>query len=810
MTSDEENEKERERQRLLGDIRRRAEEAELKRIEQEEQESASSLRGDEEEPPGVVAASDEGGPAEVPKIPEAARFDEEQIIVLREQLTIAIDHRDGDRANDLFLQIAKMISGTLELAAFERKLKTMQEELARTHPRPETAKPQVAEEEEQRRQEARKKKINGLMEKSISLYERESYDKALEAVQEVLALDVGHEDAVELQKKIGKAKDLADLIRRQDEERRSAAAAEQTLPEETKRSGAGASGDIWGERAVRPQDEEFGVPVEHEAPPRPKFQAAKEFAEQASRIRIPLRPVLTVLAVATVVAAGYVVYQRILDGAAVLSNSILVPIPVTSPADSVGSAISYVLCEQLIGRLAAVPDLRVIAAPSALSARKMRGGLTSAVQRLDVRYSLDWSLMMTADGVAFTLALRDTSAAGPIWTNSMQSSIRELPTALAEITRAVVAAMELEVAESTGTQSGLTANPDAYLRYLQASSLLASQTPDRSSEATGLLRQVIEVDKSFSVARVCLAHALLLSYWELVDPPDSILSEASFHVKDVLTSGYQSYDGYKVIGMVEQIGGRYDKARDFLERAIELAPGDAESYRLLSRLYVIAGMPDEALHAARRAQELDPLNPDSYSNLALVYQYSNEPEEALRVHRAGLVASDDHEQYAVEYFPELLVALQEHDSAEAILAGEVARSREDYVAYYRLGRVLQAAGRPKSDWEGSFQRTRDLIVRKLEARPNDHFARSYLALAYTRLGRNREAAAETEKALRGSRPAPAILYNTARVFAIQRDSAAAMEYLGTAVERRFDLQAILDMDFYNLRIPPDFFAKLTK
>jgi len=49
-----------------------------------------------------------------------------------------------------------------------------------------------------------------------------------------------------------------------------------------------------------------------------------------------------------------------------------------------------------------------------------------------------------------------------------------------------------------------------------------------------------------------------------------------------------------------------------------------------------------------------------------------------------------------------------------------------------------------------------------------------------------------------------VLYNIARMYALQRDRARAFEGLSKAVARRYDLERIMDMDFYNLRDEEDF------
>ena len=91
MTSGDNNDKERERQKLLEDIRRRAEEAELKRIEEEERKAPASVSepSEEESPPAPMppknpVAQDSSGIL----FTETPPLDEQRLIDLRQHVLV--------------------------------------------------------------------------------------------------------------------------------------------------------------------------------------------------------------------------------------------------------------------------------------------------------------------------------------------------------------------------------------------------------------------------------------------------------------------------------------------------------------------------------------------------------------------------------------------------------------------------------------------------------------------------------------------------------------------------------------------------
>ena len=97
-----------------------------------------------------------------------------------------------------------------------------------------------------------------------------------------------------------------------------------------------------------------------------------------------------------------------------------------------------------------------------------------------------------------------------------------------------------------------------------------------------------------------------------------------------------------------------------------------------------------------------------------------------------------------------------------------------------------------------------MVEERLTEDPRDAGAFSWKAIIHTRLGEFRDANAALKRAQEIDPANVAVLYNGARMFALQRDKAQALDLLRRAVARRYSLPSILDIDFYNLRPEPDF------
>ena len=235
-----------------------------------------------------------------------------------------------------------------------------------------------------------------------------------------------------------------------------------------------------------------------------------------------------------------------------------------------------------------------------------------------------------------------------------------------------------------------------------------------------------------------------------------------------------------VWGIVNHYLGEQERALERLEEATRLAPADAESHRRLADLYLVSGQSDDALLAAEAAFALDPFNVASYTVAGRVRDYRgqfgddgqteqmNEFQSAAQYYDGGARFAADRSIYLSEHNADVLVSLQQHDRAIEILTDRVARARNSYIDYYRLGRTLQSAGKPIPRWQEVFRRSRELLAERLGAEPGNGVLWSWQALVHTRLGEAKEAAQATERATTLAPDNLEVLYNTARLYTIQR------------------------------------------
>jgi tetratricopeptide (TPR) repeat protein len=181
---------------------------------------------------------------------------------------------------------------------------------------------------------------------------------------------------------------------------------------------------------------------------------------------------------------------------------------------------------------------------------------------------------------------------------------------------------------------------------------------------SGEIADVAESRRLISGAQVDAEHAIALA-------PD--LGEAHAALAFVLRSNLSS---------VARSGAEYD-------RALALAPGDAQMLRNYAFYELTVGHFAKAIGAARRSADMDPLTPQTWRYLARILGWAGQYPEAMdALHRAQLLLpADPVADQVVRGFLEI-----NHNDAAA--ARRACEGRRDYFANYCLAWAYNVLGRP--------------------------------------------------------------------------------------------------------------------
>ncbi len=752
----------------------------------------------------------------VPASVKAAR--EQRVAIVRERLGVALDRGKIQKAEELLAQLTSLTDDQTELEQFRNRLqeaRTRKEasKEKKSAPPSEPPKPKEPVQEDRAQREARKKRVLELLDSADNLYQNEKYDRGLEVVKEILDLDEANEEATRLRDAIQKAQDLALKIQQEETRRKADEAANfRPAPPEAPKPVL-SDKDVWGASTAPTGDIGYELPPEEKGPVGPpKRPKIEQVVEHLSKVRVPVKPLVIGGAILVLAIVGYLVIDTWHNTVSPAKYSLLI-LPATPLAsDTAFTWIADGITEDLIRDFSSVSELRVIGGATALGFRTTTMTAPQIARSVGANYFLQWSILRASDGIVVQPSFYDSSAARPIWVNRYTTSMRELPSVRLELVHRLAAAMNVTIGsdEEMAFKRYRIPAPAAYDDYLRARHMLRHREQFDLATVIQTLENSVKEDSAFADAQSALGWAHILAFDAATTVESQHLAQASVCVQRALELGARNSETFRVWGLVDAGRSQYDKAIERLEQAVNVSPTDATSERRLAMLYAIRNKLDGALRAAQRAVADDPGNVDSYTMLGLVYQLRNDYPSALRAYEQGLRYARDRSEYASGFYADALVYIQQPDRAADILNDRIARVRQNPVDYYKLGRIEQSAGKPKQEWGEVLQKAKALYQERVSADPRDAIALSGLALVHTRLGEFKDALAANTKAQQVAPNNIEVLYNTARMFALQRDKAQAFQYLTKAVNSRYSLAAILDMDFFNLHSESEFLTAITR
>ena len=396
------------------------------------------------------------------------------------------------------------------------------------------------------------------------------------------------------------------------------------------------------------------------------------------------------------------------------------------------------LTEELLNSLAEINELQVAARTSAFSFKGKDVKIGTIARELNVGAVLEGSVRRSGNTVRITTQLINAVTGFHLWSHTYDRDLTDVLKLQTEIAGAVAGALKVSLLGEVATkiELGGTHNPaafDAYLRGRKAH--LAAHGDKDFQTAIAAYTEAIGLDPNYALAFANRSFALM-NYANNTSGPvvresfDKAQSDArkAIALTPDLAEGHLALAAYFDGGALDFAG-----ANEEYERALALAPGNAEVLRVYGRFAVLMGRTETGLTAARHAVVLDPLNRDCHRVLGLTLYFTRQNKEAIAAYQDALALDpEDPRSYAlrgITYY-----ALGDYDHARASCETKFDDWEIQWclaVTYERLGRHADA----------------EVQLAKLKAAQGDDVAYQYAAI-YAQWGNTSKALEWLEAALR--------------------------------------------------------------
>lgn len=286
---------------------------------------------------------------------------------------------------------------------------------------------------------------------------------------------------------------------------------------------------------------------------------------------------------------------------------LLVVLPIENvSADPAQADFANGLTVSLIGELAQVAPLRVVAAPSAIQFRNTLLSPASIADSLGIGYLLESSV--DRDGERIQIRSRVTRARPEalIWSHTYEGETRDVPALLRQVTRGVARALAIAPKALPGGDRPTPGpvNPQAYDAYLKGLGDVAGFNLER---AIPHFQRAIALDSTFAPALAALARAYAREAYFGAGSPEKVARKAEAAARGALALDETLIDAHVALGSVLALDGDWSEAEEELRRAVELGPGSPGARRVYAWYLCLVGRYDAAVAQVREAMRLDPL-----------------------------------------------------------------------------------------------------------------------------------------------------------------------------------------------------------
>jgi TolB-like protein/Tfp pilus assembly protein PilF len=428
-------------------------------------------------------------------------------------------------------------------------------------------------------------------------------------------------------------------------------------------------------------------------------------------------------------------------GAAAEIHAIAV-MPFQNASPDAGDAyLSDGIAEELLHRLASVPELRVAARTSSFALRSQEADMRAIGAALGVDAVLEGSVRKLGDRLRIVARLVSTRDGYQLWSEIYERDASDVFRVQDEISAAIVARLRPEYAEANASSPAAGPSPEAFDLYLKGKHEWHRRTEPGAIAAVELFSQAIALSPNYARAHLGLADAYaVIGFYDYM-PPAEAFARAREAARRALALDPGMAEAHASLGYVA-LYHDWDFAaaeREF-ERALELNPRHPVAHQWYGNALTVMGRFDEAVAAMHRAQELDPLALITHAAEGWTWFYARNYERAIEQSRRTL-ARDSTYFLANLWWAQALV--QSGRAGEAIPVLERALRMQPYNAMAEAERARAHAFSSRTDEARA-------ILQRLERRGTEKYVPSYeIATIHIALGdhdaaleRLRRAAAE--------------------------------------------------------------------
>jgi tetratricopeptide (TPR) repeat protein len=280
-------------------------------------------------------------------------------------------------------------------------------------------------------------------------------------------------------------------------------------------------------------------------------------------------------------------------------------------------------------------ELQVAGRTSAFSFQGKDTDVGTIARELNVGAILEGSVRRSGPTIRITAQLLNAVTGFHLWSKTYDRDLGDVLKLQTEIAVAVASALKVTLLgnEAAKIELGGTRNPGAFDAYLRGSKAVRSgQGTSSYQSAIAGYTEAIRLDPNYALAFAGRSLALSNYAGEFANGAGirEFYAKAQADARQALKLAPELAEGHLAFArFLASAPLDYTHASEAYERAMVLAPGDAEVLANSGIFAVSMGRFDVGLAAVRHAVALDPLNPQSHEVLGEALFWARRYQEAV-------------------------------------------------------------------------------------------------------------------------------------------------------------------------------------
>jgi serine/threonine protein kinase/Tfp pilus assembly protein PilF len=470
-----------------------------------------------------------------------------------------------------------------------------------------------------------------------------------------------------------------------------------------------------------------------------------------------------------------------------------------------------------LSQLSADRNLEVI--PARTLDDKKVATLGDAVKEFGVNLGLAVSLKQEDQLVRATYSLIDTKTDRNLAADSLTAPVSDLFTIEDKLTNSIANALQisLRTEEKQALAAHATTVPEAYQYFLEAQGYFRPQREALTSAET-LFLQALKLDPNYGPAEAGLGE----TYWSLYDltKEKSWIDLAQKACAKAIELGNSGSEGHACLGTIANGTGKYEKAAEQFQQAVQLDPTNDQAYWHLADAYQNLNQLDKAEELLKRrittrpddwrgysqlgvfyfnqadyqkaqalfekAVSLRPNNSLDYSNLGAALIYEAKYDDASRALEASIAIRPRY--FAYQNLGVAYLRLRKFDQALKNTQEALKLDQSDYQVWGNLAEAYHYGGNKPAAQE-QYKKAIAMAGERLKVNPRDSDVLSDLAAYWAMLGDRQRALGYLDRSLAGKNDKE-LLFQATVVYNQLHETGTALEWLNKALAAGYSKSVI--------------------